>query len=32
MLLNEAKTLWLETALDEGIAIPEPLHDYHTTR
>jgi antitoxin HicB len=32
MLLDEAKTLWLETALDEGIAIPEPLHDYPSTR
>jgi antitoxin HicB len=25
LMLDEAKMLWLETALDEGIAIPEPL-------
>ncbi|MDX2076810.1 MAG: type II toxin-antitoxin system HicB family antitoxin [bacterium] len=25
MMLDEAKELWLETAIEEGITIPEPL-------
>ena len=25
IMLDEAKTLWLETALEENIAIPEPI-------
>lgn len=26
IMLDEAKELWLETALAEGVAIPEPAH------